>query len=207
MEKICCSPRSSAKRAAILNAAQDCFLEHGYANTSMDMVAAKAGVSKATIYAHFQGKDDLFAAIIGRRCDDEADGLGAVSLNEAMSAREAMTAMARHLMGMLLRPEVLGIYRMVVSEAARHPDLARVFYDAGPMRGKARLAECLNTLHRRGVLDVPDSWLAMDQFIGMLRAECFHRTLLGLPGDPRCTMDKTIDGAVETMLRTYGPKV
>lgn len=206
MEKTCCSPRSNAKRVAILNAAQECFLEHGYASTSMDMVAARAGVSKATIYAHFQGKDVLFAAIIGRRCDDEADGLGAVSLDEAMGAREALTTMARHLMAMLLRPEVLGIYRMVVSEAARHPDLARVFYDAGPMRGKARLAECLNTLHGRGVVNVPDPWQAMDQFIGMLRAECFHRTLLGLPADPRCTLDKTIDGAVETMLRAYGPK-
>lgn len=206
MEKTCCTPRSSAKRAAILNAAQTCFLEHGYASTSMDMVAARAGVSKATIYAHFQGKDDLFGAIIGRRCDDEADGLGAVGLDETMSARAALTVMARHLMGMLLRPEVLGIYRMVVSEAARHPDLARVFYDAGPMRGKARMADCLTALHKRGVLNIPDSWQAMDQFIGMLRAECFHRTLLGLPIEPRCTLEKTIDGAVETMLRAYGPK-
>lgn len=205
MQKIC-SPRSAAKRAAILDAAQSCFLEHGYANTSMDMVAARATVSKATIYAHFQNKDELFGSIICRRCDDEADGLGALALAENLDARAALTAMARHLMGMLLRPEALGIFRMVVSEAARHPDLAKVFYDSGPLRGKKRMADILDALVARGVLEPLDSWRAMDQFIGMLRAECFNRKLLGLPESDRATLDITIDGAVEVMLRAYGVK-
>lgn len=199
-----CSPRSTAKREAILDAAQQCFLEHGYSSTSMDMVAAKATVSKATIYAHFQSKDELFGAIIRRRCDDQAVGLGAVTLAENMDARGALTAMARHLLTMLLTPEVLGMYRMVVSEAARHPDLAKVYYEEGPLRGKKRLSDILETLAARGLLNIDDSWRAMDQFIGMLRSEHFNRALMGLPTDDRATFDKTVDGAVEVMLKVYG---
>lgn len=206
MEKTCCTPRSSAKRAAVLNAAQACFLEHGYASTSMDMVAARAGVSKATIYAHFQSKDELFGAIIGRRCDDQAEGLGAVAVDESLDGRGALAQIAGHLLTMLLMPEVLGIYRMVVAESARYPDLARAYYESGPLRGKARLTEVLKSLDARGLLRVPDPRLAMDQFIGMLRAEFFNRRLLGLPDDPACTLEGTIAGAVETMLKAYGPE-
>lgn len=201
-----CSPRSTAKRTCILDAAQDCFLEHGYSNTSMDMVATRAAVSKATIYAHFQSKDELFGAIIQRRCDDHAEGLGAVTLAENLEARAALTAMARHLLTMLMTPEVMGIYRMVLAEAVRHPDLAKAYYEAGPLRGKKRLAEILDTLTTRGVLKVPDSWQAMDQFIGMLRAECFNRALMGLPADDRASVENTITGAVNVMLQAYGPK-
>jgi Transcriptional regulator len=206
MDKTCCSPRSSAKRVAVLNAAQECFLEHGYASTSMDMVAARAGVSKATIYAHFQNKDDLFGAIISRFCDTHAEGLGTVEVDVSLDGRSALTLLARHLLTMLIQPEVLGIYRMVVAESARDPALARTYYESGPLRGKARLTEALKSLDARGLLRVPDPRRAMDQFIGMLRAEFFNRRLLGLPDDPACTLDGTIDGAVETMLRAFGPR-
>jgi len=199
------SPRSTAKRTAILDAAQACFLEHGYANTSMDMVAARAGVSKATIYAHFENKDDLFGAIIRRRCDDQSDGIGGVNPIEGADARTVLRAMGRHLMNMLMTPEVMGIYRMVVSEAARHPDLAKVYYEMGPLRGKKMLADILDALAARGELNLANSWQAIDQFIGMLRAECFHRALLGLPADEaRAGFDATIEGAVEVMMRAYG---
>lgn len=199
-----CSTRSSAKRSAILDAAQECFLEHGFASTSMDMVAATAGVSKATIYAHFQSKDELFGAIICRRCDDHAAGLGALSVDDSLDARATLTALAGKLMGMLTQPQVLGIYRMVIAESPRHPDLARIYFDAGPLRGKERLVEILDALVKRGVLAIPDTWQAMDQFVGMLRGEAFNRALLGLPPSERTDLDHTIAGAVEVMLKAYG---
>lgn len=197
------SPRSAAKRAAILDAAQDCFLDHGYANTSMDMVAARASVSKATIYAHFASKDVLFGAIIRRRCEDQSRGLGAVSPGDA-DTRTALTAIARHLTGMLMAPEVVEIYRLVVAESPRHPDLAQVYYEQGPARGKQAITDALAQLSARGELAVPDPWKATDLFINMLRGEVFHRILLGLPPSDRLTLDDTIAEAVEVMMRAYG---
>lgn len=201
MQKVC-SPRSSAKRTAILDAAQACFLELGYANTSMDMVAARAGVSKATIYAHFQSKDDLFGAIIRRRCTNQMT-FDDVSL-QGMDARAALTALANQLMRLFVDVETMGIYRMVVAEAARHPDLAKAYYEAGPLLGKARLAEVFAAMNRLGLMKVPDPRQATDAFIGMLRTEFFHRKLLGLPDSDQVTADSTVANAVETMVRAYG---
>lgn len=200
-----CTTRSSAKRAAILDAAQACFLEHGFSSTSMDTVAATAGVSKATIYAHFQSKDELFGAIIQRRCDDHAQGLGALSVDDSLDARATLTVLADKLMSMLLTPNVLGIYRMVIAETPRHPDLARIYFDAGPLRGKERLVDILDALVRRGLLNIPDTWQAMDQMVGMLRGEVYNRALLGLPPSERTDMERTIAGTVEVMLRAYAP--
>ncbi|MCR6629975.1 MAG: TetR/AcrR family transcriptional regulator [Magnetospirillum sp.] len=172
----------------------------------MDMVAAKAGVSKATIYAHFASKDELFGAIIRRRCDSLACALDAVNVsNTTLDARAALTVVARKLLSMLLDPDVLGIYRMVVAESARHPDLARVYFEAGPLRGKHRLAEVMTALAERGLLKVPDPWLAMDQFVGMLRGEHFNRALLGLPPSERTDLDRTVEGAVDVIMKTYAP--
>lgn len=201
-----CSNRSSAKRAAILDAAQACFLEHGFASTSMDMVAATAGVSKATIYAHFQSKDELFGAIIQRRCDDQAEGLGALSVDDSLDARTTLTVLAHKLMGMLLQPQVLGIYRVVLAEMPRNAELARIYFDAGPLRGKERLVDIFNALVRRGLLDAPDTWQVMDQFVGMLRSEVYNRALLGLPPSERTSMDATIAGAVDVIVRAYAPR-
>lgn len=200
-----CSTRSSAKRSAILDAAQACFLDHGFSSTSMDMVAATAGVSKATIYAHFQSKDELFGAIIQRRCDDHAQGLGTLTVDDSLDARATLTEIGSKLMFMLCQPQVLGIYRMVLAEMPRHPDLARIYYDAGPGRGKERLVEIFDALVRRGLLSIPDTWQAMDQFVGMLRSDTYNRALLGLPLNERSNVERTIAGAVDVMLRAYAP--
>ncbi len=198
------SARSVAKREAILDSAQSCFLDHGYANTSMDMVAANAGVSKATIYAHFKGKDDLFGAIIQRRCDDHVLGLGGLDAMNNGDLRSTLTAMATYLLDMLTQPEVLGIYRMVVSEAPRHPDLARAYYEQGPVRGKRRLAELFGKLQDQGLLERYDTLHMADQFSSLVRGEYFNRRLIGLPDSDIFTRDGTIRAAVDAIARGYG---
>jgi TetR/AcrR family transcriptional repressor of mexJK operon len=198
-----CSPRPSPKREAILDAAQAVFLDMGYAAASMDGIAARAGVSKATIYAHFEGKDDLFGAIIRRRCEAN---LGYASLPEFSEgdARTALTALAKHLTTLLAIPETLGMYRVVVAEASRQPELARAFYEAGPTHGRTKIAQVFEDLDRKGELKVPDSWAAADMFVGLLRGDAFQRLLLGLPEDPRRTAEATIRTTVDAMLKVFG---
>jgi TetR/AcrR family transcriptional repressor of mexJK operon len=195
------TPRSSAKHEAILDAARSVFLEMGYAAASMDAVAARAGASKATIYAHFRGKDVLFAAVISRRCE-EIFILDAPE--ESEDARATLTAIAQRLMGVLLSPDALGIFRVVVAESPRQPDLVRAFYEAGPAAGKAAIAAMLAELDRKGKLVIPDPIVAADLFVGMLRSDVFMRALLGLPPAPPRTPEATIASAVETMMRAFG---
>ncbi|CAA7622211.1 Transcriptional regulator [Candidatus Terasakiella magnetica] len=202
MSKPKTGPKPSAKREAILDAAQIAFLEEGYAATSMDAVATKAGVSKATIYAHFDSKDLLFAAVIHRRC--ESSEIYATP-DKTLDARATLKAVATRLMTLLLSPEALSMYRVVVAESLRQPDLARAFYESGPARGKIEIGAIFSELHRRGELAVSDPWQAADQFVGMLRTDYFMRALLGLAQKDGQTMDGIIDNAVETMVRAYAP--
>lgn len=200
------TPRSAAKRAAMLDAAQVCFLEGGYANTSVDEVAARAGVSKATIYAHFNSKDDLFGAIICRRCDDQAEGMASLTLPDSDDVHTLLTQIGQRLLGLFLSPEVMGIYRTVIAESPRHPELAKAFYEAGPIRGKKRLSELFEQMRERELLSFDDTWHTVDMFVGMLRGECFHRVLMGLPDSPVITPASTVAAAVETMLKAFGRK-
>lgn len=201
------TPRSAAKHAAMLDAAQVCFLDKGYANTSVDEVAARAGVSKATIYAHFASKDALFGAIICRRCDDQAEGLANLPVPEGQDAHTILTAIGLRLMTLFLSPEVMGIYRMVIAEAPRHPELAKTWYEAGPLRGKQRLAEVFERMKAKGLLayDAP-TIRVVDVFVGMLRGECFHRELINLPANPTFTVESTVTMAVDLMLKAYAPR-
>lgn len=69
------APRSAAKRIDVLTAAWDLFATHGFADTGMREVAAAAGVSTATIYAHFPTKRDLLRALVTHRWEAALIGL------------------------------------------------------------------------------------------------------------------------------------
>ena len=196
--------KPSAKRDAILDAARAIFLDQGYAAASMDSVAAEAGVSKATIYAHFTGKDDLFGAMIRSRCERNATF---APLEAGFDARKTLTVIGQRLLDLLLQPQTLAVYRLVVSEAERHPDLAKAFYESGPGTGRAQIAQMIAELAERGELTVTDPSVVADLFVGMLRTDLFMRSLLGLPQPEGRSVESAIADAVETVLRAYGRRV
>ncbi len=199
---VCSRRKPSAKREAILDAAGEVFLEQGYAAASMDNVAARAGVSKATIYAHFTSKDDLFRAMVRRRCEQ---GEVFAPPSRPADARATLTALGRRLMDLLLSPEGLAMYRVVMAESARQPDLARAFYESGPAAGKEQIAAIIADLARRGEMAVADPWVAADLFVGMLRTDLFMRALLGLPQPEGRSLDGHVATAVETLMRAHTP--
>src|SRR4029450_2275726 len=86
---------SSPKAEQVLQAAGRIFREQGYGSASMDAIAREAGVSKATPYAHFAGKDQLFAAIVGAECRSHSQTLTAPDIDR-LDVREALVAIRRH---------------------------------------------------------------------------------------------------------------
>lgn len=195
----------SPKREAILDGAVTCFLEHGYAATSMDNVAAMAGVSKATIYAHFSSKADLFSAVIIRRCEHDLTG-GEHWPAKGLDAKTTLTQVATLLLSFLTSPNTLAIHRVVVAEAVRQPDLASAFWEAGPPQLMPKMADIFTDLDQRGLLRVPNSAFAAMMFISMLKSEIFFCRLLGLPdGTEAMGFDDTITTAVDMVLKAYAP--
>jgi AcrR family transcriptional regulator len=175
-------PASQAKRDAIVNAAAAVFLEQGYGAASMDEIARRANVSKATVYSHFDNKHALFGAIVGQRCQRTLSTILADMSDRPVE--EALTAVGRQFLDVLMMPGSLPLYRLVLAEAPRFPELGRIFYEAGPDRVAIALADYLKKLHERGVLDVPDPRLAAEQFFGAVLGQIHVRMLLGVAIEP-----------------------
>ncbi|MCG2585794.1 TetR/AcrR family transcriptional regulator [Massilia sp. TS11] len=112
------------KRQAILDAAVAAFREHGFEATSMDRIAALAGVSKRTVYNHFPSKDELFLAIIQCMMLSKVAAVE-LSYTPAQPLGEQLVALLRQKLRMLSDPNVVDIARVATAEAIRSPARAR----------------------------------------------------------------------------------
>ena len=171
-----------SKDGQILKAAGEVFLEQGYGAASMDAIAARAAISKATIYAHFNSKAELFAALIRTRCAAEL-GERQPELDHADDPPAALRALGLRFWEMLTSPEVLAMHRVILAEAARQPDMVRAFYDAGPSTGLATLAGAFAQWDRAGLLAVPDPREAADMFLSLIRCDSYLKRLFDLPAE------------------------
>jgi AcrR family transcriptional regulator len=163
----------------ILAAAHALFLGNGYGETSMDAIARRAAVSKATLYSHFDSKAALFAALMVTECRRLADAIGQGALDEP-DIREALLKVAHDFDNLLCSGDGLTMYRIVVAETPRFPELGRVFYDSGPAIMIDRIAAILRRAADRGLLDIRDPRIAAVQFISLIRGELHLSCVLGL---------------------------
>lgn len=135
MKKI--ARKKKQKRDSILDAAQALFQSGGFIGTSMDKIAAKAGVTKQTVYRYFDSKEALFKATLEiQRFQVNNDFLEALELENPAEALEgfAIGFLERH-----LSKTHLAHIRLLVSEGPRVPEITRTFYGTGPRRTKSRL--------------------------------------------------------------------
>lgn len=172
----------------------------------MDAVAARANVSKRTLYHHFQSKDALFDAVIAGFWaqlvpPDESGLLADLPLSERLRT------VARHRVDLLLEPTVLGLVRVVLAESLRSPELTRA------IRGERRHLDMLGFRGilrdeiRRGRLRIDDLDLALSHFWGLVFDGLFFPVVLGLRGPVRpAERTRTIERGVEAFVTLYGPR-
>ncbi len=195
----------SPKRQAVLDAASTLFMIQGYGAVSMDAVAKAAGVSKATLYAHFESKDRLFATIVGEGCRQNI-AVSDMLPEPGSDLDEALTALGQRVLRFLLDERPLAIYRVVIAESARFPELGRAFYEHGPAVFTRVFGDWLRLQAEAGRLSVPDPEMAANQFIGLLRAGVYLRATLGLTSAAiDAEIDATVAAAVRTFLKSYAP--
>jgi TetR/AcrR family transcriptional regulator, mexJK operon transcriptional repressor len=158
--------RSARKRTAILDAAATVFLRSGYRGTSMDEIAARAGVSKQTVYKHFADKESLFSEIVTRAVSEAADPVydEVLRLEDTGDVEADLRGLARQLLARVIQPRLLQLRRLVIGEAGRFPELGRTFYEQGPGRTIAALASAFERLADRGALQLDDPQLAAAHF-------------------------------------------
>ncbi len=198
--------RRPEKTEAILDAAGQLFREHGYGAVSMDQIAREAGVSKATVYAHFESKDRLFAAMIHNGCRVYAESL-MPAVTEMEDVREALTRICREIERFLLAPKTLGIYRVIIAEGPRFPELVHAFIEAGPLPFRKMLAQFFEAANRRGALKVPNPVLAAHQLVWLVRGPLYLERMLNLkqPLWDTQSVDEVVTSAVDMMMKGYAP--
>lgn len=198
-------PEPGSKPALILEAAGTLFLETGYGAVSMDAVARTANVSKATLYAYFRSKDELFAAMINCECRRHLGDLECEGFTR-MDIADALRHLGRVFVRLLFSPKALAVYRVAVGESHRFPELAKAFYNAGPSRWVGGITTLMAEADRSGKLSIPDPTIAAEQFLGMLRSHRHMRIIIGLEPIPsEEQMDAIVDSSVALFCKGYAP--
>ncbi|MGH7103613.1 MAG: TetR/AcrR family transcriptional regulator [Acetobacteraceae bacterium] len=195
----------SPKQRSIADAATRLFMAEGYAGVSMDAIARAAGVSKATLDAYFASKERLFASLLGEACAISGPNSAAL-LDTGTDVRATLTDLAGRALGFMLEPRSLAIYRVVMAESARFPELGRAYYERGPAVGRHVLAAWLERQMAAGRLHHRDPGIAAEQFSALLRTHLHLRALLGIgPAPTEAEIDAVGAAAVETFMSAYAP--
>jgi AcrR family transcriptional regulator len=193
------------KAESILAAAKQSFLARGFGAVSMDAIARAASVSKATVYAHFAGKEELFGAVIGRECERRFAGFSARELDPHDLAA-SLFVLGRRFLELILSPDAIALHRIILGEVTRFPLLGAVFWRAGPERNLVQIEAFMRRAAAVGALELDDPRLAAEQFVGLVRGETQLRHLLQLEAaaDP-AAIGAAVTAAVATFLRAFRP--
>lgn len=194
------------KRAAIVDAALQAFLSAGYAEASVNAIAAAAGVSIKTLYRHFESKDELFAAVMQAACaasgsDGSAGGteVETPAWYDAPPA-EALPQAGREYLRSVLSAEQLALYRVVTRDAHRFPELGRRYHEETTGTRDAKFAGYLDRWAKRAGWTVRDKQAAARIFAGLLKARIFDEALLGLRQPSNAEIAQRASEAAHSML-------
>jgi len=141
MTPVGCAWRKSALRSW---AARPILLRDGLGGTTLDRVAAEGGIAKMTLYRHFPSKEALFEGLVTAMCEYMREGLEnapSPALDKAVADRLAEEL--RAFTAALIDPDALALYRVIVADGWRSPDLARIFDQSGMCVIRRRIAEIL----------------------------------------------------------------
>lgn len=158
------SSRGQQRKAKILSAATKLFLSQGYGETSIDAIVEKSGGSKATLYSYYPTKADLFRAVV----DSIVTTQEGPELKSFDNVRETLVDFAEHRLGIVFSSKHRALMRLIIAERERFPDIARMYYEQGPLHSHIVLRDYFEVLIEKGVLDIRSADEACEFFRGML---------------------------------------
>jgi len=161
----------------IYEAARGEFLANGYAPTSMEAVACRAGVSTKTLYRLIPTKAELLQGMVAARLDQFFSKIVADVVDEP-DLTTALTIMLIDCAGLTLDEEVVGLHRLVIAECDRFPEIAEAFYKNGIQRVPVALAAWLAAKCKTGALRLDDPKAAAGMLLGMMISEPQRAALL-----------------------------
>ena len=202
-------PRVVRTRAAVVDAARTLFLRQGYAGTTMEEIAALAGLAKRTVYNNYPDKRALFTQIVAdviafaeafaRELHEEFT-VGVTAAN----IRHTLDDLGRRLALGIVRAEVIALRRLLIGEAREFPELAAEYFDRAPGQVIEALAAGFQHLKQIGLLRVTDSRRAAAQFAYLVAGEALDRAMLVGIAPPKTQVIAGAQDGVETFMARYG---
>lgn len=194
------------RRDAIVAIAQQEFAASGYAGTSMSLIAARVGGSKATLYNHFKSKEELFVAVVERKCAQIQQMLNQAEMEGSGDLRATLTNFGEHFLELILSEESIGTFRLATAEADRFPELGRAIYQSGVRQSLRRTSEFLQHAKDAGLLrSDSDVLVAAEQFHELCMAGIHRRRLWNVTPTPTAKeIRANVANAVSTFMRAFG---
>lgn len=197
-----------AKRAAILAAAKDLFVQHGYEGVSMDQIANAAGVSKLTVYSHFGDKDALFVEAATLYCEQKIPETF-FEPSPSTPLRERLLDIAQTYLDMATTPQALSGHRLLCSPQMVEKRLSQLFWNTGPVRFQQAMAQLLERRVAAGELQVHDCARTAAHFFALVRGELHMRLVFDCGDDGSCSKQAVrahVESAVDLFLRAHAPQ-
>ncbi len=191
------------RRMKLIGAAEHVFLKRGYHAATMDEVAARAKMSKRTLYKLFATKEALFRAMVAERSQTLMTDVEEAGL----PPDEVLVDLLRKAADFVLAPKQVALCRLIIAERARSPRLARAFLQSGPERGLGGIERWLAKLDERGVIAVADIGLAAKMVFGITIGFTLLKLLIaGVQPPKRPEMDAQIKLGVRVFMTGCGWK-
>jgi TetR/AcrR family transcriptional regulator, mexJK operon transcriptional repressor len=169
--------RMAEKRASILRAARPILLRDGLGGTTLDRVTAEGGINKMTLYRHFPNKEALFEGLVIDMCADMREGLeNAPSADAQKPAPDRLADELRTFTSLVIEPDALALYRLIVADGWRFPSLARTFDQSGMRVIRQRIAELLET----GGVPAHRSRQVAGEVVALSLGDAYQRAALGI---------------------------
>ncbi|RYY80915.1 MAG: TetR/AcrR family transcriptional regulator [Moraxellaceae bacterium] len=197
-------PKDLAKRQAILDAAKCLFLQLGFEGSSMDAIAQEAGVSKLTVYNHFNDKETLFIAAVENHCENQLPALD-FDLKPDMTIESALARIALRFQSIIYSKEGLELHRLMCSMTQQNPVLVHKFFAAGPTRVLSHMTRLLEQAHRQKKLDIQDSQQAAEHFLSLFCGHRHMRVLFDIePAPSEQQQQQLAQDNIAFFVRAYG---
>lgn len=168
------TPKGQRRNQALITAATEIFLQYGFEGATLDMIIERAGGSRSTLYKNFGDKEGLFAAVIAAMIDDIF-----VEPNEKTPLLDTIESIlsfygSRFLLN-VLKPQSIGLYRLILGEYNRFPEISQAFFEQGPVKSYRLLSQKLAQLPDVKV-DEKTLLSISSRFLEMLKADVFITT-------------------------------
>jgi AcrR family transcriptional regulator len=195
------------KGEAISAAARRLFLRDGYERTSVDMIAAEAGVSKRTIYNRYGDKESLFLSVLRESfvtMMTAFDRIAEAHLADITDVQQDLTEFARDVAFSLIRSrERIELIRLMMSEAPYFPAILREQMRPQTMTGI--IARALARLDDAGLLRIADPTEAADHLSGLTFGQINNKTWFGAIPVSDDDVDRMVVSGVAAFVRAYRP--